>query len=470
MRNILVYIIIFQIFCGIKFPYEWNFNFNNIINTLDNFATNLEKTSSLFISEIQQKLSDFKNYTEEKKNEIIDTTQKEYEQLYKNFKKEKSKYIKAFVEKTTELSQLLSYKICNITNIDSYENCRNNKKNIFSDILEKIKDEFQISKIFGYNFFSNYYEHNLKEFLYLLFSITINYDSIANSKSYIIFDLVFSSKDIIEKYMPKMANKLKDQTQILSYKQDISTLLVKSISNLVNIIHFEEIDGYIKNINKTTGLIMSKQAKTLYDNIFKVLPILNEFGNKFYNISNKLFLNVGINPGNLEANLDAKLTVYNFEDKGIKIYLHSNFLLRITGASFIQTVVFDSPLVSIRGGMELYQGLTSNYFVGITLYDKNGKPIIVKDIDLYKPIIYYKKKLFNAMGTCLLYNEKANKMENTGIISKIINLDGEEYIKCIPNHLTTFTIGSYKEAYIYDSSDKIIIIIMNLFCLILLLF
>ena len=215
---------------------------------------------------------------------------------------------------------------------------------------------------------------------------------------------------------------------------------------------------------------MSKQAKTLYDNIFKVLPILNEFGNKFYNISNKLFLNVGINPGNLEANLDAKLTVYNFEDKGIKIYLHSNFLLRITGASYIQTVVFDSPLVSIRGGMELYQGLTSNYFVGITLYDKNGKPIIVKDIDLYKPIIYYKKKLFNAMGTCLFYNEKANKMENTGIISKIINLDGEEYIKCIPNHLTTFTIGSYKEAYIYDSSDKIIAIIMSLFCFILLLF
>ena len=132
-------------------------------------------------------------------------------------------------------------------------------------------------------------------------------------------------------------------------------------------------------------------------------------------------------------------------------------------------MVFDSPLVSVRGKKQV-DGGTSNTFVGITLYDKEGKEILVKDINIndFKPIIYYKKKLFNAMKTCLFYNEEENKIENSGVETKTEILDGEEYIKCIPKHLTSFTIGSYNEASLTDSSNAgtiVLIIFITLLCL-----
>jgi hypothetical protein len=191
---------------------------------------------------------------------------------------------------------------------------------------------------------------------------------------------------------------------------------------------------------------------------------LNEFGNKFYNFGPKIAINVTINPGNLEAKLDGEIAILDLDDRGIKVHLHSNFMLRSTGAYSLQTVVFDSPLVSIRGKRIKERG-TSNTFIGITLYDKNGNEIFVKDIsiDIFKPIIYFKKKLFESMSTCLYYNKKSKSMEDTGIRNEIQNLDGEEYIKCIPNHLSIFTIGSYEKAKIIDSSQNIFDKILKIF-------
>jgi hypothetical protein len=49
------------------------------------------------------------------------------------------------------------------------------------------------------------------------------------------------------------------------------------------------------------------------------------------------------------------------------------------------------------------------------------------------------------MKTCLFYNEEEDKLENSGIETQTETFDGEEYIKCIPKHLTSFTIGTYYE-------------------------
>ena len=462
MKYLISSLIFIQIICNLKLPWKWNFYFNDFINTFDNITEKISTTSSLFFSELQHKLNDFKNYAEERKNEIIENSKIEMEKIYEGYKRKKSKYIKAFIEKTTEVSHLLSYKICDIANINSYEKCRNEKKIVFSKILDILKEEFQCSKIYNLiitDLLSNDYELNLKNILFLLNSITNNPDSIEKGKSYIIYDSINCLHEKYDHYIPIVLNKLKDQSKnyTLSFKLDITNILLRCISNLVNIIHFEEIDGYIRRTNIKTGIISNEKAKQIYQNIFKALIKLSEFGNKFYNISNKLYLNVAVNPWNLEANIDAEFNIFDFKDKGIKIKLHSNFLLRITGAHFIQTVVFDSPLVSIRGGGVIGGGGISNIFVGITLYDKNGKEIIVKDIkiDKFKPTIYYKKKLFNGMTTCLFYNEKENKIENTGVKSEFFYLDGEEYLECIPNHLAIFTIGSYKEVNILESSERI---------------
>ena len=64
------------------------------------------------------------------------------------------------------------------------------------------------------------------------------------------------------------------------------------------------------------------------------------FGTSFYNISSSLSLNVTINPGSLGLSTDSKLFISNNNDKGIKIILHSNYLLRMKGAYSIQTICF----------------------------------------------------------------------------------------------------------------------------------
>ena len=155
-------------------------------------------------------------------------------------------------------------------------------------------------------------------------------------------------------------------------------------------------------------------------------------------------VNVTINPGQLDASSDAKLFVSDLKDKGIKILLHSNYMLRDKGGYAMQTVVFDSPLVSVNAKNEVENG-TINTFVGITLYDKDGKEIAVSNIKLedFRPQILFKKKLYSAMKTCMFYNEKDEKLDDNGVeTDDNYVLDGESYIRCIPKHLTSFTISS----------------------------
>ena len=174
-------------------------------------------------------------------------------------------------------------------------------------------------------------------------------------------------------------------------------------------------------------------------------------------------VNVTVNPGQLDASSDAKLFVSDLKDKGIKILLHSNYMLRDKGAYAMQTVVFDSPLVSVNAKNEVEDG-TINTFVGITLYDKDGKEIAVSNMKLedFRPQILYNKKLYSAMKTCFFYNENDEKLDDDGVeTDDNYVLDGESYIRCIPKHLTSFTIGSGEGS----SSNVGTIILIVVLCL-----
>ena len=58
------------------------------------------------------------------------------------------------------------------------------------------------------------------------------------------------------------------------------------------------------------------------------------------------------------------------------------------------------------------------------------------------------------MKTCLFYNEEEDKLDNSGIETQTEIFDGEEYIKCIPKHLTSFTIGTYYEEQPKEKSES----------------
>ena len=268
-------------------------------------------------------------------------------------------------------------------------------------------------------------------------------------------------EDTINENLEGLIEKLPKNINIKDFKLDINLLLIQATENLVGIIHFEELDENIKKASNITGLISDAKAKKIHQHLFNNLKKLNEFGTHFYNISTTLAVNVLVKPKTGEFNMDSEI-VSEFKDKGIKLALNYKYLFNnYTDAQSIQTVIFDSPLVSIRGEREK-KGGTANIFVGITLYDSKGDEIAIANINIenLRPIIYYKKNLFKAMTTCLYYNVKENIIENKGINTTEITLeDGIEYIKCVPKHLTSFTIGSYKSS----KESKVGTILLSIF-------
>lgn len=463
MKKLFALLILFSIYSTIKIPFidrdiEWGFDFNGIIEKLKSAVPQ-------YIKQIQEKLEDFKSYANDKKDEIIKKVTEDAKAQYDKIKEDPVEYFKPIAEKATEAANYLQQKVCDAINSAEYNECRNSKRAMFSQIYGYVKDNFQCSKIVHIitNVDKENIEQNLKYVLFLISAMTGNPDSVARAEAQVMYDAVNCLEEKFNEYWPKVEAELTDETKRIELKQDITNLMVQSYSNLINMIHFEEIDGYIKKANDKTGLISDENAKKIHEGLFKVLSKLSEFGNNFYNYSANLALEVFVNPGNLEVGGDAEVVIKEFKEKGIKLALHVNYLLRQYEASSLQYVIFDSPLVTVRGSREA-EGGTANTFVGITLYDKNGKEILTKDINTkdLKPIIYYKKKLYNAMKTCLFYNEEENKLENSGVKTETENFDGEEFIKCVPEHLTSFTIGSYEKANVGSSNAGTIVLVIVL--------
>ena len=466
MKKLFALLIIIPLLTVVKSPlfdwdWKWNWDWENFTSKFKDFLDKFKSKVPEFIKNMQNKVKEFIEKTEEQKNYFIEELNSKVIDLYEdikqdiiNKKEDVESKLKTLIEKTTEASKFLSYKICDVSRLD-YEECRNDKKKLFTNLLDVVKENFgKCSTIIEeLSSLSDDIEQNLKYFLFMAISLSENPDAIEEGKSQVIFDILNCLKDKFEDYWPSINSTILNYELRISTKQDIMNLLLNSFSNLVNVIHFEEVDGFIKRANETTGLITDPKAKETYNGIFSLLKKFNEFGTQFYNISADLSLNVFLNPGNLNMGRDVDFNWIIDDDKGIRINLHSNYLLREKGAQSVQAVIFESPLVSIRGKEEEIEQGVSNIFVGITLYDTEGNEIFVKDIEFqkYRPVIYFKKIFFNAMKKCLFYNEEKDTIDDEGIASAFETLDGEEYIKCIPTHLTSFTIGSSKNK---DTSEK----------------
>ena len=468
MKKIYCLLIILPLFMTIKpptFSWDWDWDWNwDFDFDFDKFIEEFKSGIPDFFKNLANSIKDFISKAEEEKDKWLKELTEKAEDLYETVKndiKEKKdnleQDIKNMVEKVTETAKYLSYKVCNIADL-SYEECRSNKKLLLSRLLQTIEYNFgQCSEIVNQiSQLSKNPEEGLKYILLLVNSLSENSDAIEQGKSQIIYDILNCLQEKFVDYWPLIVENLGDKKLEITVKKDVTNLLLKSISNLVDIKNFEQIDGYITKINEKTGLVSDEQVKNIHKGIFNILKHFNDFEQNFYNISANIALNLFINPGNLDVQGDAEFQwLNNTDQKGIKIKLFYNYLLREKNAHSVQAVVFDSPLVSVRGKKET-EGGTSKTFVGITLYDKDGNEILVSDIELgkYSPIIYFKKKLFNAMETCLYYNENEDKIDNTGIISAIEKFDGEEYIKCIPKHLSSFTIGSYEDSSAFTDEGK----------------
>ena len=463
---------------------EYKMNPHCLKYNLDNLIEKLRTDIPEIIIKIQDKVESFKTLAAEAQIKILQNLNSTLKEVINEVKKD-SKKIKDFVEKGIEMAKYLASRDCSIYASGStsdegqtykaglYLECRNSKKYILSSLIETVKDKLQCSQIVQIitsNTLSNDIDENLKYILLLVNEITNNPDALEEGLSQVVYDLTNCLQEKFNEYWPKIESYLEEKKSylkqsILAVKKDVSNILMQTISNLVNVLHFEEIDGYIQQAKdeiEKNGLIALDKAKQINKNIFNFIKKLNEFGSNYYEISGSMAVNVTVNPGQLDSSTDAQVFVSDLADKGIKIILHSNYMLREKGAYAMQTVVFDSPLVSVNAKNEVEDGAI-NTFVGITLYDKDGNEIAVSNLKLedFRPQILFNKKFYSDMKTCLFYNEDDEKLDDDGVKTEDeYVLNGETFIRCIPKHLTSFTIGSGE-----GSSNVGIIILIIVLCL-----
>ena len=436
----------------IDFNFDFNFDFDIDLGWFEEIIKNIETGVPNFIKGLESEINKFINYADSKKDQIIkeftDKAKAEYEKVVG----QADKLLGSFIEQAIQTAKYLSYKVCDAAKMESYDECRNNKKKVLSNLIEIVQKEFQCStiiKTITENILAEDLDSSIKYVLFLINTITSNPDAIEAGKAQVLYDVIYCLEEKLEdEWETTIKPRLNTITNdIKKYKKDYINLLMETMGNLPNIIRYEEIDEFIEKADEKTGLISSDKAKEIHKHIFQILEKLNEFGSGAYKIGESIAAEVYVRPSSGKLNIDGKI-VLEIKDKGIRVEVKGDYFFKqYEGVQSIQSVVFDSPFVSIKGDIETNGG-TSNTFVGITLYGKDGKEYAIDNIKIeeLRPIIYYKKKLYSAMKTCLFYNEEGQKIENKGVETQTVELKGEEYIKCIPKHLTSFTVGSYKSA------------------------
>ena len=454
MTKIIILLFLISLSLNIDFP-DLNIDFK-----IDPLINNLKTKIPDYIEDIREKFENFKEISYEAQNELLKSLNNTIRGVIENIKDGKDNLeenIKEFIEKGTEIVELLAGRDCGVLDYIPFLECKDVSKYILSHIFGAIKEEFKCSKIIDLittDLISKDIVNNIKSVLLFTISLSSNPEIAIEGTAQILYDITNCFEEKFSSYWTKIEEFLKINDYSTEVKKDILYMLMYSLSNLIEVVRNEEKDGFLTKLN---GLINSDIAKKLQKTILSFSKKFIEFGTGFYNISSSIAFNVTVNPGGLGLSTDGDIIFSDIDNKGIKLILHSNYLLRLKGANAINIIIFESPLVSLRAKKETENGV-SNVFVGITLYDKDGKEIFVNDINLedFKPQILFKKNLYKAMTTCLFYDEENNKLDNDGI--KTDNnyiLNGISYIKCIPNHLTVFTVG--KDEVKFINLKKIII-------------
>ena len=310
---------------------------------------------------------------------------------------------------------------------EDYIKCREIKKTYVQTIFNSVKTmkcSSFINLIISSNKISDDIEFNLKYVLITINELSNNPESFKEGESENLINLIICLQENFEKYWPNVENYLKNQKKYLketiqAVKKDTIKIILQTLSNVADIIHYDELDGYIsdKKANKTlSGLIIFNKSEEIQKKILDFSKKLNEFGEGNYNLGG-IFASIRIND-ELDMNSDNEVKANYINDKDIVILTNPNFLIRNYNGYILKILVFESPLVSIKSNDGIEGSLDAlNTLVSISLYDKNEKEIPVTNItENFRPNILYLKSKYNNINLCLYYNEERKELVNDDIL------------------------------------------------------
>ena len=386
---------------------------------------------------------------------------------------------KDLIEKIIEYSHYLSLIDC----VQLYDEkkgefnlCRERKTEFFNIIIETlINNIFSEKKIddFLEKGISDKKDINYKYLLWLINILSTNSDSLQKGNSKKLYNIIFKLKNYfsdftdLEKNLDKQQIKDDKKTEI---KKDLSILFAKSLSNLLNVFYYEELDENNRvDRRDKTGLIAYNDSSPefyLYNNLLDYVKIFNEFGDGEYKISNKLSIYIKKIELESEKTLrklkeENEEEIYTFQDKNIYVILKPTKILKNVASKIdcfkatIHVVNFESPLIPLNRN---FTESTIREFIDITLYDINNKIIDVNSLlDDERPIILYNTEYYKNLDNCFYYNENEHDLDTEGIEKNFhYKYNNKEYLKCSSNHLTSFTAGNY-----IDYSSNISLININ---------
>ena len=332
-----------------------------------------------------------------------------------------------------------------------YVNCRKLKQTNMASLIEDIKTNLEcpnLIKLIDEGLGDNL-EDSLKKVLFLINEMSNNPDSYQENLSKILYDVSICLQDKFDEYWSKVEEYLlkikKFESSTLAVKKDVLFAIMRILTNLAKTIHFEEMDGYSKGKKTKTGLLFSDDGEKIQNKIIKFAKKFNYFNDSLYQFSSSTILQVETNKG-LGEEYDSEELAINIPNKNIIIIIYSNYLLRINNAKYLQLIVFDSPLVSIKtNGDEKEASDSINNFINIILYDEKNNEIPIKKInEKYKPKILYLKEKYKSLEKCFYYDEEEKDLKTEGVeIDVNYKYNGVMYIKCDSSHLTAFTAGTY---------------------------
>ena len=426
---------------------------------LDEMKTNMPG----FINEMKNQTETFSKLSPNEQNTFLKEEINNFGALKEKFNdvgesenSDKQNNRKEMVEKASNIAEYLTQKDCSSLTTDSknsgsgtmnedFKECRNEKKDILNEIINYVSEELECDKIINLieGGMSDNKEDNFKYILFLIYELTSNSDSLDKGKSEVLYNITLCLQENFENHWQSVEDEIKDgesKDSLENIKQDVSLLLIKTLTNLINILHYDEIDGYINKNISDRGLMRSDQGKKIQKGILDFAKQFNDFGSGEYNVSNSMniFITVFNDADSLEEN---KEKIYNLSDKGIYVKLKPKEILKgKEGEATLQFVSFESPLVSVETNDS--NNIVRD-FISITLFDQDKKEINITNLpDDSRPIIFYNLTQHKNLNNCYFYNDESEDLDTSGIESENnYDFEGEKFLKCSSKHLTSFTAG-----------------------------
>ena len=428
----------------------------------------MNKNSFSDFNDMNQKAEEFKDLSQVDQKMMLENQTSIFGNLMQGFGQKTQptqEERKEVMGKASEIASLLSQKNCSsvaestsdLFGDENFTNCREEKKNASHEILDFVKNYVKCEDLDTLinEGVSDDKKTNLEYVVYLIYELSSNPDSFQKGESEILYNITLCLqqnftdvwKGVEENItIEENANYTKKEA-----KHDISLILIKTLSNLINIQRYDEMDGNLNDTEKDLsdhGIMRNEQAKNIQKGMIDFAKQFHDFedGNQTYNISDSMNISIlKFNDLN-DKTLEDREQVYNLSDQGIVVKFKPRKMVNDSDEVVFQFMVFESPLVPLSS--ENNESNIVGDFISLSIFDKNGDEINITDLPEGSMLeIYYNQTESRDMKDCFFYNQSNEDLDDEGMVPQndTTLVPGQKYLKCSSKHLTSFT-ASYSSS------------------------